>query len=118
MKNVILSLAIMLGVAVAFGQDIYTGKVVDSNKQPIAYADVIAFKTSDKKLITGVITDDNGNFELKVTKESPLYLKISFVGFADAVRFVKNDTNKVHNLGTITLKEQYGNIAFHNADWS
>ncbi|MBS9768292.1 MAG: TonB-dependent receptor [Flavobacteriaceae bacterium] len=101
MRNVILSLAMLLGVAVAFGQDIYTGKVVDSKKQPIAYADVIAFKTSDKKLITGVITDDNGSFELKVTKESPLYLEVRFVGFE-----TQKITPTKTDLGTITLKEQ------------
>ncbi len=101
MKNLILSLAMLLVVTVTFGQKTYKGKVVDSKKQPITYADVIAFKTSDKKLITGVITDDNGNFELKITEEKPLYLEVRFIGFE-----TQKITPTKTDLGTITLKEQ------------
>ncbi len=100
MKNLILSLVMLLIATVTFGQKVYKGKIVDSNKQPIAYADVIAFKTN-KQLITGVITDDNGNFELKVTKEVPLYFEVRFIGFE-----TQKITPTKTDLGTITLKEK------------
>ncbi|MBS9774079.1 MAG: TonB-dependent receptor [Tenacibaculum sp.] len=84
----------------AFSQT-YTGKVVDSKKAPIAYADIVALKTDDNKLITGTITDENGNFELKLNTETPFYLEISFVGF-ETTKISSTKTN----LGIITLKEE------------
>ncbi len=79
----------------------YTGKVVDSNNLPIAYAEVVALKTSDDSLISGVITDDDGTFSLDIISENPFYIEIGFLGFGK-----QKITPKQNKLGTIVLKEK------------
>ncbi len=79
----------------------YTGKISDSKNIPIAYADVVAINNNDNTPITGVITDDNGNFELKLKTEQPFYLEIRFIGFE-----TQKITPTKTDLGTIFLKEQ------------
>lgn len=100
MKKLLLNLALLFLGTMALGQTIYTGKVEDSKKTPIAYANVVAFKVNGNQLLTGVITNDNGTFELKVTTKEPFYIEVSFIGF---------ETQKINpeknNLGVIILKE-------------
>ena len=45
-----------------------TGKLVDENKIPIAYASVAIFHA--EKPIIGMITDDEGKFSLKVEQHN------------------------------------------------
>lgn len=104
MKNFTTLLLFLYFSVLGFSQT-YTGKIVDREKEPIAYANILAFRINDEKLISGVITNDNGDFELKITEESPFYLEISFIGF---------ETQKIKptktSLGTIILKEKYENL--------
>ncbi len=104
MKKII-TLHFLLYFSVLGFSQIYTGKIVDSEKQPVSYANISAFTINDKKLISGVITNDNGDFELKITEGNQFYLEISFIGF---------ETQKIKptktSLGTITLKEKYEDL--------
>lgn len=79
----------------------YKGKILDTKKQPVAYATVTAINKSDTTVITGVSTNENGNFELIIKTQTPFYLEISFIGF-ETKKIMPTQTN----LGTITLKEQ------------
>ncbi len=99
LKKVLYTLLLMLSFN-SFSQT-YIGKVTDSNNQPIAYADIITINNNDKKVITGTITDENGNFKLKITTRNPFYLEIRFVGFE-----TQKISPKKTDLGTIILKEQ------------
>lgn len=81
------------------------GVVVDeSNKQTIAYATVVAYDQSNKTLLSGVTTAENGSFELQL-KTDQVYLEISFLGFK--TKTVKNIEfkNKVARLGLIALSQ-------------
>ncbi len=79
---------------------IFFGKIVDQQNQPIAFANVVAYKKSDNLLLTGVISSENGEFVMK-TDTDKLYIEISFVGF-ESKKIAPNG----NNLGTIVLKKE------------
>ncbi|MCT4647208.1 MAG: TonB-dependent receptor [Carboxylicivirga sp.] len=57
-----------------------TGKIVESdNHQPVEFATIRIYNAKDE-LITGSISDHEGNFELE-SPEEEIYIKINFVGF-------------------------------------
>jgi hypothetical protein len=59
-----------------------TGRIIDNNdSQPISFASVALLSASDTNIITGVITDDNGSFQLNGVPYGKYSLKISFLGY-------------------------------------
>ena len=82
----------------------YTGKVMDENNQPIAYANVVLLTQSDSTFIAGEITDKNGLF--CINKNNPnqetCLLKISHIGYITETYTIKdNNFDK-----TIQMKEE------------
>lgn len=74
----------------ASGQGIVKGKVVEENGQPLPYANVILMSESDSTIITGGVTDDNGEFSLE-GKVGTL-LKVAMIGYKDTIlKCVKED---------------------------
>lgn len=98
----------------------FYGKVVDEDGKGVAYAAVQLFSLASKpgseeveeKLVTGQITEENGDFSLdNVPMRGELKLKISFLGFGDVeqmVAFDKGDTEK--DLGNIKLEADAENL--------
>ena len=79
-----------------------SGKVLDKDtKEPLEYATVAFKNSSDKKIVTGGITDAKGNFEIKVP-EGIYDISVEFISFKTENLPNKN-INKDTNLGTITL---------------
>jgi ferric enterobactin receptor len=80
------------------------GTVYDSlSSKPLPYATVSVFAAADRKLATGTVTDDSGNFTVDL-KEGQYYAEITFIGystFTSAV-FSAKDNNDVA-LGNITI---------------
>jgi iron complex outermembrane receptor protein len=68
----------LLFPSVVFAQTIIKGKVTDSsNKEALASATVQMTGS-----VLGVLTDENGNFELITSKTPPFRLSFSFIGYA------------------------------------
>ncbi|MDO4230389.1 MAG: TonB-dependent receptor, partial [Capnocytophaga sp.] len=87
---------------VSWGQTtIYKGKVIDTTQKPIPYANIIAIKTSNETFIRGVITDDNGFFQLEIQPENTFYIEINSLGYNKVV-IHPTETD----LGTITLTKR------------
>ncbi|MBP7151511.1 MAG: carboxypeptidase-like regulatory domain-containing protein, partial [Paludibacteraceae bacterium] len=57
------------------------GKVTDENQQPIEFANVILYSLPDSSLVTGTITNKNGEFLLSANDTEKGFLKISFIGY-------------------------------------
>ncbi len=82
----------------SFGQT-YTGKIIDEQNQPISFANIVAKNKANNLIVTGVISDENGEFSIKIKKET-IFLEISFIGFNTKKIFPKQS-----NIGTIILEE-------------
>lgn len=101
-----LSLTFILSFCVAASSAQITGKIVDaSNQYPLEYATVALFDQGTQELVTGVITDIEGNFTIDGTKNGTYYLEASFIGYrTNTIRDIEvSSTNPEMDLGTISL---------------
>lgn len=84
-----------------------TGQVIEYGSQsPLPYVTVSLYNRIDSSLITGTITDDDGNFFLSKIEEGTYFLTLSFIGFEERIltELPFNVDEREINLGLITLK--------------
>ncbi|CAM1373225.1 conserved exported hypothetical protein [Tenacibaculum litopenaei] len=98
MKNLIFTILLTLISTVLTAQNTYTGKVVDSEKIAVPFANVVAF-TETADFIGGAVTDEVGEFRLSLAQK-PAYIEVSFMGFQ-----TQKVPVKAPDLGTVELKE-------------
>ena len=85
-----------------------SGKVIDKSlNEPVAYAAIVIKSSSDEATITGGITTDDGNFEIKRLPEGTFTLEVQFIGYKThkATINISKENRKV-SLGTIVLEEE------------
>ena len=59
-----------------------SGVVMDSaSRMPVEFANIALYNAADSSLITGGITDENGNFELKDLPDGNYYLMVQYIGY-------------------------------------
>lgn len=83
------------------------GKVIDTeSNQAMEYANISIFNSSDSSLVTGGITDLNGEFRIGSLPAGTFYVEANFIGFnktrINNVRI--NPANRQIDLGTIRLE--------------
>ena len=67
----------------AFGQSmIITGSVLDSEDQPLAFANVLLLAAGDSALVSGELTDDDGRFSLTVAEPGSYRVRAELIGFS------------------------------------
>ncbi|HTH82464.1 MAG TPA: outer membrane beta-barrel family protein [Mucilaginibacter sp.] len=84
-----------------------SGTVIDSlTQKPLDYGTVSVFRNTGKATITGVLTDEKGNFKLNDIKPGVYRLEISFVGYpTKIISNVETTLEKPDkNLGNILIK--------------
>lgn len=83
-----------------------SGKVIDKNsKEPIPYVN-ISIKQGEK-VVTGGITQDNGNFSIKNLALETYTVEIQFIGYKKEIRTIKlTSDDKSANLNTISIEEE------------
>ncbi len=83
------------------------GKVVDINKNPIAFANVMLYADDNETLIRGVITNENGNFNITSSLNTAEYsLKVSLLGFKTWESMAFNySSGRVKHMPEIVLNE-------------
>ncbi len=85
---------------------IISGKVVDNTtKQPLPYVNIVV-KDLAKKIITGGITDEGGNFTIENIPKGNSIVELQFIGFKTFSKQISiTSKSKNINLGTISLLE-------------
>lgn len=73
--------ALTLFSTVAKAQQTICGWVTDEQRSPIEYANVIALSVCDSSLVTGAVTDKAGAFQLSVSADTQVFLRVSGVGY-------------------------------------
>ena len=103
-RSIICILLCMLMSSFAMAQRTeVTGRLIEeATEQPIPYATVVLRDTQTDAPITGVITEDTGNFRLS-TATPFFYIEISFMGFETKTITEFPITYGKVNLGTIKL---------------
>ena len=60
-----ITLLFLLLTYTTFGQTVFSGKVVDSSKNPIPFCNVLLIDTNYSENYVGGATDENGYFEIE-----------------------------------------------------
>jgi outer membrane cobalamin receptor len=83
-----------------------TGVILEAeSRQPIEYANIVLFRSSDSVQVTGTISNTEGRFELSPVPPGSYYANIQFIGFGRIVKenISINRNNPNVDLGTIEL---------------
>lgn len=85
-----------------------SGRVIDKTlQQPVAYAAIVIINPQNNSTITGGITQDDGNFEIKRLPEGNFRFEVQFIGYKTYSRAITiNKDSKKLNLGVIVLEEE------------
>ncbi len=97
MKKILLLSSMILGASSLMAQN-YKGLVLDSNDQPMPFANVVMMSLPDSAFICGTVSDIDGNFAVECTNKADL-LRVTSVGYEPV--FVNNPAD---NLGSIRMK--------------
>ncbi len=96
-----------IGVSAVLAESSLKGKVVDAEtSEPLEFAAISLFDASGERLITGVLADIEGNFEITGVEQGTEYLLVvNFLGYAvfDKLVHVPHDRESV-DLGLITMQ--------------
>ena len=77
-KRIALGIIVPILPAMAYAQNVVTGRIVDSQtNEPLIGASVIVKGEKTE----GVVTDVDGNFSIKTQRETPLKLKVEYIGY-------------------------------------
>ncbi|MFV0565517.1 MAG: TonB-dependent receptor domain-containing protein [Flavobacteriaceae bacterium] len=97
-------IAIIINISFSFAQ--LVGKITDETNTPLEYATVALYNQQNNQLVTGVITNANGGFNIEKLKKGTYYIEASFIGYE--VKTIKNividNTGTPRNLGVLQLK--------------
>ncbi len=112
MKNIktlwILLLVFVTGATVLNAQNKgiqVNGKVIDANsREAISYATVAIVNAENNQMITGTVSDDNGDFTISSAAPN-VYFEVSFMGYQKVDVKDFEVTNGQINLGTIGLSQ-------------
>ena len=78
----------------------FTGTVIDENKQPFAFANVVLLTPNDSTFVAGTTTDDDGTFSIDCSCKQAL-VKISYIGYETI--FINSNGG---DMGTIQLQPE------------
>jgi len=66
----------------SYAQDfLVSGKVVDADKQPISFANVVLLNGTDSTFVKGTSTDNKGIYEFLSVQKGEYFIKTTFIGF-------------------------------------
>ena len=86
-------LLLLAGISSFAQQATFQGKVVDSLQQPLSYANILAIPKSDALEIAFAISDDTGNYKLKLQQKQTYEITVSYLGFKSQM-FTITTTNE------------------------
>ena len=88
------------------------GQVIDENQKPVPYSSITLRRMSDSTIVSGILTDTTGRFQLINVPYGTYFLEAKFVGFKKKIiRGIKVDAkNRIVKVGRITLKTDVQNI--------
>jgi len=81
------------------------GSIIEESSQPIGYATVALFNSSDSSLVQGTLSDSTGYFELTTVAPGDYLIKVSFMGYSAVTRPVTSQGRDPIALGEIILQE-------------
>jgi outer membrane receptor protein involved in Fe transport len=83
---------------------VLSGKIIDEKSEPLPFANITVFD-SNRKILLGGITSENGEFTLTNIPLEKLIVEISYNGYLTfSKEIILDDSNKKFNLGNLKLE--------------
>ncbi|SMO46895.1 TonB-dependent receptor [Fodinibius sediminis] len=104
-KFLSIALLTLFAASAAYGQAdeaIVTGTIYDENDQPVPYASVAVYDSTETNVVTGTSSDSSGTFRIDVDPGSYV-LKITFLSFKPYTEPFRVASGETEDLGDITL---------------
>ena len=81
-----------------------TGTIQDTQSTPLEYATVALYNQDTKKIVSGVVTDNNGAFAIDEIEKGTYFLEASFLGYqSTTVRNISIKNDDPIALGVLSL---------------
>ncbi|UII27905.1 carboxypeptidase-like regulatory domain-containing protein [Fulvivirga maritima] len=77
---------------------VVTGRVIDTLRSPIAYANVLAADPKTGAVTSFAVTDTEGRFKLSLSRNTRYLLKVSFIGYATFEETLNCENADIENL--------------------
>ena len=90
---------LMTNLSIVYSQNI-SGRIVSADKAPIPFANIVLNNVSDSSYVAGVVSNQEGYFNIPLKKDISYYLTVSFVGYVSV-----NLSCKQNDKFTVVLKE-------------
>ena len=102
----LLFLCLLLPAGFLFAQKgSVSGKVIDKTSSlPISYVSIVV--KDSEKVVTGGLTDDNGNFEIKNLDPKKYTVEIQYMGYKTQTKISDLSAGQTVNFGTIILEDE------------
>lgn len=108
MKHILLLIIILPIISIAqtnVKDQVYLrGKLLDEQKMPVSFVTTALYNAADSALVTGAVSDENGNFEID-PKPGLYFLKISILSYEEMTIPNIQVNDRDVELGTLILKE-------------
>ena len=101
MRRFLILMVLLASTLVSFAQNGLKGRVVEADGTPVIYAAVML--ESNKKMVTGGMTGENGTFLLNGQFSGKYLLKINSIGYKELKRELECSGKGVMDLGDIIL---------------
>lgn len=104
MKRILLFCIALLSIIILKANTIQ-GIVLDENKKPIEFSNIILHKYSDSTYLNGTTTDSSGKFIIDNIKDGNYFLEIVYVGYKiDTIANISLENNDLKDFKNIELK--------------
>ncbi|GAA4273896.1 outer membrane beta-barrel protein [Aquimarina gracilis] len=80
-KKLIFFLLVYIGITNVNGQNSITGRISDSNNEPLVFANVILYENETSKAVTAMATSETGVYLFENVKEGSFKIEVSMLGF-------------------------------------
>ena len=104
MKRTLFLLVLMMTAVVMMAQRTISGKVIEKDSKEPAMQTTVRLLKKDSTLVTGTLTDVNGNFHVNAPAAGNYIVQVTYVGFKTYTKDVKIGKDKGAQLGTIELE--------------
>ena len=106
-RLIFLSCLFTLAANVTIAQYQISGKLIDTNNEPLGFANIVLSLKADSSFVNGTTSDFDGNFFLSVQNENTYFVTISMLGYDSYLSepFTLNKQNKEQIFESIRLSE-------------
>ncbi|NRA48413.1 MAG: outer membrane beta-barrel protein [Phaeodactylibacter sp.] len=95
---------LFLSLSPLFGQLQLSGQLLDKDRQPIAFANVMLLQAGDSSLVKGTISEEDGKFQLSVEATGDYLLSTGLIGYKD--NLISVSLNEDLELAPMTLETE------------